>query len=371
MKVIIAPQAFKGTLSPFEAAEAMKVGVLRVFPNSEICMIPVADGGDGTLEILIGFKHGSFQQSIVSGPLGDPVNASWGMINEGKTAVIELAKVCGLTMLQADQRNPLLTTTFGLGELIKIALDKGIRQFIIGIGGSVTNDAGAGLAMALGIKFLDKSERELPLGGGALEKLSRLDLSHIDPRIKQSTFIVGCDVINPLLGPNGATMIYGPQKGGTPEQIIKLEHALTHFADNVQRDVGKNVHQMPYGGAAGGTGAGLAVFLGASLESGITMVMDQLNFEKQLEDADLLITGEGCVDSQTLFNKSVLGVAEIAKRNHIPVIAVVGIVKGDISKLYLHGIQKIVPTSFVPQYSGHLPSNAFELLSEATENALI
>jgi len=363
MKIIVAPQAFKGSLTAFEIAQAMQDGIVRVFPEAVVDKVPVADGGDGTLDILAK----KYRRLQVQGAV-EPVQTSWGIVPDGSTAVIELAKICGLAIVPPDQRNPLLTTTYGIGEVITAALDEGIRRFVIGIGGSSTNDAACGMAQALGIKLLDAEGHDIPFGGGALSNLDSIDLSGLDPRMKESTFIVGCDVTNPLVGPQGASRVYSPQKGATPEMTRELENALQHFALVVARDLGVDLRDIPGGGAAGGAGAGMLTFLGAELKLGIEMILEQVNFDRHLEGADLVITGEGCLESQTLYHKAPIGVAKSAKRQNIPVLAIVGTVKGGYQQVHQHGIDAVIPLSFIP--TDQIPGNTAKLISRSTEQAM-
>lgn len=372
MKIIIAPQAFKGTLSGIEVANAIQKGVLKVFPEATTLLLPVADGGDGTLDILVRSKSGIIYYINVSGPLGGPVLAPYAILPDGHTAIIELACICGLALLPLNERNPLYTSTFGVGEIIRAALDSGCRRFMIGIGGSATNDAGAGLAQALGIRLLDKNGDDLSSGGASLIHLDRIDMSGLDPRIKDSEIIVGCDVINPLIGPNGATVIYGPQKGASDQDITNLEDAIEHFAAIVQRDLGIDIRSMPKGGSAGGTGAGLKAFLGAKLVLGSEMVLDSINFDNSIEGFDLIITGEGCLDQQTAYYKAPCAVAQSAKRHNIPVFAIVGTVKNGYEEVYRFGIDAIFPISWEPFQPGQEPDSfhSSKLIAQATEQAL-
>lgn len=337
MKIVIAPQAFKGTISAFAAAEAIQTGVKRVFPEAITCLIPVADGGDGTLEVLIGVTSGA-----------------WGILPDGETAVIEMAKVCGL------RNNPLHDSTFGLGELIKGILDEGFRSFIIGLGGSGTNDGGAGMAEALGVRFLDERGQPLPRGGISLQKLHSIDLSGLDPRVKESRFVMACDVDNPLLGPVGASRVYAPQKGASPKEVDQLESAMAHYAAIVLRDTGVDIATLVWGGSAGGTAAGAHAFLNALLKPGADLILKKLNFARSLDNADLVIVGEGRIDSQTAHHKAPFEVARLAKRKNIPVIAIVGSIGPGYDQC---GIETIMPLT-------PIHSNTAELIADATEQAL-
>lgn len=370
MKVLIAPQAFKGTLSPFQAARAMQVGVARVFPDAAISIMPVADGGDGTLEVLINALSGTVYSTPVEGALGDPFEAKWGILPDNFTAVIELARICGLAQLKSGQSNPLLASTYGVGQVIRKALDMGCRKFLIGLGGSSTNDAGTGMAQALGVRFLDKEGNELPRGGVALAALQKIDMSGLDPRLLESHIIVACDVVNPLTGPNGATLTYASQKEASDSDVHLLEEAMLHFASVVNRDMGIELRYLIGGGSAGGCGAGMAAFLNAHLHSGIEMVLELLNFDHHLSGSDLVITGEGCMNLQTLHDKAPLGVSKMAKAHHLPVLAIVGIVGKGFSALLSHGIDAVIPISFVPFSPEENIDHSSDLVVEATEQAL-
>ena len=262
MKVVIAPQSFKGSISALDAAKAMEEGVRRVVSDAETILVPVADGGDGTLETLVEATNGDIRSVTVTGPIGEPVMAEWGALGDGETAMIEMARTSGLALLSLDERDPLRATTYGLGEVIREALDAGFRSFIVGIGGSATNDAGAGMAQALGVRLLDGTGTDLPPGGAALADLYRIDTSGLDGRATEAQFSVACDVSNPLTGPEGASAVYGPQKGATPELVEQLDAALKNFAEVVERDIGTSINDVPGSGAAGGLGGGMMAFLG-------------------------------------------------------------------------------------------------------------
>ncbi|MGD8322556.1 MAG: glycerate kinase, partial [Gemmatimonadota bacterium] len=299
--VVVAPQGFKGSLTGLEIARAMEAGVRRVWPRIRIVLVPVADGGDGTLQALVDASDGAVHTARVSDPLGRPVEAEWGALGDGVTAVVEMARAAGLALLREDQRNPLVTTTQGVGELIRAALDAGYRNLIVGIGGSATNDAGAGMAQALGARFLDAAGAELQPGGGALAGLDRIDLSELDPRLDETTVEVACDVHNPLTGPDGAAAVYGPQKGATPAMVARLDQALARFGAVVARDVGVDVRHVPGAGAAGGLGAGLLAFTDATLRSGADIVLEAVGLDDHLAGAELVLVGEGQMDRSTVF----------------------------------------------------------------------
>jgi glycerate kinase len=322
---VIAPNAFKGSLSALEAAEAIAEGVHAALAEADVVLVPIADGGDGTVDALVAATSGERRTLRVRGPLGDPVDADYGLIEGGSTAVIEMAKAAGLALLPPHKRDPRITTTFGVGELLQRAYDDGARHFIVGIGGSATNDGGAGMAQALGYHLLDEKGHELPPGGLALKRLARIHVGGVHASWKEADVEVACDVTNPLTGPSGASAVYGPQKGATPEMVAELDAALKHFAEVIRRDLGVDVEQLPGAGAAGGLGAGLVAFTGARLRPGAEMVMEALRLDERLAGAELVITGEGRLDSQTArFGKGPAAVAKHARRAGILVVALAG-----------------------------------------------
>ena len=325
MRIVVAPNAFKGSLSALEAATAIGEGIRTAAPDADLVLIPIADGGDGTVDALVAATKGQPRTGRVRGPLGDPVDADYGLIDGGSTAVIEMAKAAGLALVARDRRDPRVTTTYGVGELMQHAYDEGARHFVVGIGGSATNDGGAGMAQALGYHLLDETGRELPPGGLALRRLARIHVGGVHANWKQSEVDVACDVSNPLTGPSGASAVYGPQKGATPEMVAELDAALHHFAEIIRRDLGIDVERLPGAGAAGGLGAGLVAFAGARLRPGAEMVMEALRLDERLTGASLVITGEGRIDSQTArFGKGPAAVARHAKNAGIPVVAIGG-----------------------------------------------
>ena len=338
MKVLIAPQSFKGSLYALDAAEAIQRGVLEADPAAETVLVPVADGGDGTLEALVNATGGQIFRSIVSGPLGHAVEALWGVMGDGQTAVVEMARPSGLALVPPKRRNPRTTTTRGTGEIIREALDKGFTRIIVGLGGSATNDGGAGMASALGAKFLDRRGHLLPPGGAALSRLDRIDVNGLHQGLRDAAIIGATDVTNPLCGPEGASAIYGPQKGASPKVVAELDDALDNFARIVKRDVGIDVLGTPGSGAAGGLGAGLMAFAGADLRSGIEMVCEVLEFDRHLEGADLVITGEGRADESTIYNKAPVGVAQRARVRGVPTVVLAGSLGPGHQALYDHGV---------------------------------
>jgi len=325
MRIVIAPNAFKGSLSALEAAEAIGEGVRAASPEADLVLIPIADGGDGTVDALVVATNGERRTLRVDGPLGDPVAADYGLIDGGSTAVIEMAKAAGLTLVPPQKRDPRVTTTYGVGELLQHAYLGGARHFVVGIGGSATNDGGAGMAQAVGYQLLDQRGHELPRGGLALQRLARIQVGGVHANWKDAAVEVACDVTNPLTGPNGASAVYGPQKGATPDMVAELDAALRHFAQVIRRDLGVDVEQLPGAGAAGGLGAGLVAFIGARLRPGAELVMEALHVDERLQGAQLVITGEGRLDSQTArFGKGPAAVARHARSAGIPVVAIAG-----------------------------------------------
>ncbi len=345
MKVIVAPQSFKGTLSAWRAAKAIEKGILEVLPETQVILAPVGDGGDGTLKVLVRGKGGELKQAYASGPFGDKISVEWGAVDKEKLAIIEAAEVVGLAYVPEGKENPLLTTTFGVGEIIKLALDEGYRKFLIGVGGTSTNDGGAGMAQALGARFLDGEGKDLLWGGESLLDLSSIDFTDFDPRVKESEFIIACDVINPITGSQGTSAIYGPQKGADSTMIAKLETSLFHYSQVVRRDTGVMIDGKKWAGSGGGLAGGCMAFLGGKLNSGIDVVLDVINFDAKLEGCDFVITGEGCLDDQTANNKAPMGVAARAQERSIPVLAIVGKLGENYQAVFEHGIMAAMPTN--------------------------
>lgn len=341
MKIIIAPDSFKGSLSAKEAAASIAEGFADVFPNAEIVQLPIADGGEGTTETLVASTSGQLNSAKVFGPLSGIVDSCWGLLGNSKTAVVEVASVCGLDMLKPSERNPMLTNSYGLGELILAGLNQGIRHFIVGLGGSACNDGGAGMLQALGVQLLDAKGDELKKGGGSLNTLKRIDASRLDVRLQNACFEVACDVDNPLVGEQGASVVFGPQKGADGQMVAKLDANLTHYAKIIYQATGRDVARVAGAGAAGGLGAAFLAFLNAELKSGIDIVLDGLDFESHLESADLVITGEGRIDSQSLHGKAPIGVAKRAKKYKYPVLVIAGSVRGDVGLIKAHGIDAV------------------------------
>lgn len=341
MKIVIVPDSFKESLSAFEVASEIEAGFREVFPDADYIKIPMADGGEGTVAAMVAATGGALVEVIVTGPLAEPVRACYGVTGYGRTAVIEIAAASGLALVAPHLRNPLKTNSYGTGELIKAALDAGIRHLIVGIGGSATNDGGAGMLQALGVKLLDSCGCEIGFGGGCLKDLSRIDISGLDPRLKTCRIEAACDVDNPLTGPAGASVVFGPQKGATPAMVSELDACLVHYAGLIERDLGVDVALAPGGGAAGGMGAALLAFFGAVLRPGIDIVMEAVGLEAVVRDADLVITGEGRMDSQTIHGKTPVGVARVARRYGKPVIGIAGTLAEDVAVVHGYGIDAV------------------------------
>lgn len=358
MKIVLAPDSFKESLTAMEVCEAMEKGFRKTIPEAEILKVPMADGGEGTVQSLVDATGGTMVPSKVTGPLGEETEAFFGMLGGGKTAVIEMAAASGLHLVESKKRNPLITTTRGTGELILAALDHGAGHIVIGIGGSATNDGGAGMAKALGIKLLNAKGMEIAEGGGALGELVEIDLSDMDPRLRHTKIEVACDVDNPLTGPRGASAIFGPQKGATPEIVQILDDNLGHYATIIHQTINKDISKVPGAGAAGGLGAGLLAFLNAKLKRGVDIVIEATKLEEHVKGATFVITGEGKIDGQTIFGKTPIGVAKTAKKHQVPVIAIAGNLSEDSHIVKEHGIDVLF--SIVP---GAVP------LEEALENA--
>lgn len=341
MKIVIAPDSYKESLSALEVATAIERGFREIFPSANYVKLPVADGGEGTVEAMVAATQGRIIHVPVTGPLGEPVEGFYGLSGDDQSAFIEMAAASGLELVPPSQRNPLKTTSWGTGELIRHALDAGVKHIIIGIGGSATNDGGAGMVQALGAKLLNAAQKPVGLGGGELATLAHIDLTGLDKRLKACRIEVACDVTNPLTGEEGATAVFGPQKGATPEMIVTLDNALAHYAQVIARDLDIDVLNLSGGGAAGGMGAALYAFCGAQLRQGIEIVTDALQLADQVADADLVITGEGRIDSQTIHGKVPVGVAKVAKRFNKPVIGIAGSLTADVGVVHEHGIDAV------------------------------
>ncbi|UJL45579.1 glycerate kinase [Virgibacillus sp. NKC19-16] len=338
MKIIIAPDSFKGSLTAIEAAQAINNGVKKAFHDAETVLLPVADGGEGSMETLVAATDGNIKHLPAVGPLGNKVEAAYGVLGDGKTCVIEMATASGLNLVPEEKLSPLQATTYGTGQLIKQALDDGFSSFIIGIGGSATNDGGAGMLQALGLQLLNKNGKEIGYGGGELNQIKQINMSSFDKRIKDCNFIIASDVQNPLIGADGASAIFGPQKGATAEDVALLDGNLTHWADKVAEITGITLHGLPGAGAAGGIGGAFQAFFPYVMKRGIDVVLDYIKLDEKVMGADLVITGEGQVDSQTASGKTPMGVAQAAKRRDVPTIIIAGAVGKGIEVLYDFGV---------------------------------
>ncbi|MGE6613462.1 glycerate kinase [Peribacillus sp. NPDC076916] len=339
--IVLAPDSFKESMTAKEACEAIERGIKKVNDKITCIHVPMADGGEGTMQSLVDATGGEFHPLNVIGPLGNEVEARYGILRDGVTGVIEMASASGIQLVPLEKRNPLITTTYGTGQLIKACLDHGVKKLLIGIGGSATNDGGAGVVQALGGKLLDKEGKELRFGGSELGKLARINLTELDPRLKHVVVEIACDVTNPLCGESGASRIFGPQKGANPEMVEILESNLRKYANVIKEQLNKEVLDIPGAGAAGGLGAGLIVFLNGVLKRGIDMVIEYTGLEEKIKVADMVWTGEGSIDFQTQYGKTPYGVATMAKKYNKRVIALAGRVSGDIDILYEKGIDSL------------------------------
>jgi len=368
MKILIAPDSFKDSLSAKEVVAHIAKGILTILPKANIKQIPLSDGGEGLLEALVKPKNGQFIKVKVKDPLMRTVEANYGIIEDGKTAVIEMATASGLELLKENERNPLITSTYGTGEIINDALDKGCTKIIIGLGGSATNDGGMGMIKALGGKFPDQNRYTIDEGGAALERLAQIDLTEFDYRLKNSEIIAACDVSNPLTGPNGASVVFGGQKGGSPEDLHQLDKNLMNYGSVIKSDLGKDIKSVQGTGAAGGTAMGLLAFLDAELRPGIELITKELQLETHIKNADLVITGEGKIDQQTLYGKTIAGIAKISKEHNVPVIAIAGKVDSDIEELYELGLTAVFSIVNQPMSLQEAINNTGELIESCITN---
>lgn len=369
MNIIIASDSYKGSLSTSEVADHIRTGVKRVFPDAGFQLIPMADGGEGTVDAMVSSLGGHYETIMVTGPMGTPVEARFGILKNNK-AVLEMAMASGLPLVPANQRNILKATTYGTGEMLKKAMDLGCRQIYIGIGGSATNDGGIGMAQALGVHFLDEDGKEVGFGGGAVSSIKTIDMKDLDPRLKETAIIVMSDVDNPLCGSKGASVVYGPQKGADPQQIQYLDQSLSHLADVCVSCGLPDLRNMPGAGAAGGLGMGLAAFTGAALCSGIEAVLDASNFEDKLKWADLVITGEGRIDEQSVYGKVPTGISKYAAVHQVPVIAVVGCIGNGAEAVFQYGIDTIESCVYAPGTLDDALANAAANVENAAERVM-
>ncbi|MDA0578675.1 MAG: glycerate kinase [Verrucomicrobia bacterium] len=345
LTIAIAPDSFKGTLTAPAAAACMAGGLRKALPRAQFVLIPMADGGEGTVDALVAATDGSRLRCRARDPLGRSIRVVYGMTGDGRTAIIEMAAASGLLLLAPHERNPLKTSTAGTGDMIRAALDRGVQRVLIGIGGSATNDGGTGMARALGVRFLDAAGRELPEGGGALGRLARIDMRGIDPRLKRVSVEVACDVTNALCGARGAAHVYGPQKGATPAMVRQLDANLRQLAAVIQRDLGIRILNLRGSGAAGGLGGGLRAFVGGQLRPGVEIVIDCVRLKERLRHCDLVITGEGRMDGQTVYGKAPVGVARVAKSLGLPVIAICGSLGDRVARVHGVGIDAVFGTT--------------------------
>jgi len=370
MRIVVAPDKFKGSLTAVDAADAMTRGALAALPSAEVERVPMADGGEGIVDALVGATGGSYREAEVTGPLGEPVRARFGMLGDGRTAVIEMAAASGLALVPAEARNPLRTTTRGTGELLLAARDAGARRVIVGIGGSATNDGGAGMAQALGHHLLDAEGAEIGPGGGALARLERIERDERTAALEDLEIAVACDVTNPLCGPEGASAVYGPQKGASPEMVAELDRNLARLATIIERDLRRSVAEIPGAGAAGGLGAGLVAFAGGKLESGVDLVLGAVRLADRLRAADLCLTGEGALDAQSAFGKTIAGVARLANSMGVPTFALAGSIGEGAEQTLAHGLDAYFSICTGPLALEEAIANASRLLENAAEQAV-
>lgn len=368
MKIVIAPDSFKESMTALEAASAIEEGFKAVLPESDYVKIPMADGGEGTVQSIIDATGGSLKKLTVTGPLGEQLEGFYGLSGDKKIAVIEMAASSGLDKVAMDKRNPLLTTTLGFGELIKDALDEGVEEILLGIGGSATNDGGAGMIMSLGGKLLDTNSQPINPTGDGLKNLAHIDTSELHPRIKEVSIRVACDVDNPLTGEKGASYIYGPQKGGNQEQLEQLDQNLKHYAQVIRDLLGIDIEHIPGAGAAGGLGAGIMAFLDGRLERGGDLLVDMLDLKNHIKDADLVITGEGGINHQTIFGKTPIAVSRVSKAYSVPTIAFAGCLNKGYESIYGEGINAAF--SIIPEFTSldEALKNGYENLKNASMN---
>lgn len=369
MKMLLASDSYKGSLTTMQVAEQIKKGVRKVFPEAEFMCVPVADGGEGTVETMVTHLGGEYRTVKVTAPDGSKIDARYGILKNG-IAVIEMAAASGLPIIPKEKRNVMTATTYGTGEMIKAALAEECEQIYIGVGGSATNDGGVGMAQALGYSFLDRNGKEVGFGGGELEKIEKIDSSGADPRLKKKKIVVMSDVINPLCGKSGAAAIYGPQKGASPKQVEELDRGLKHLANLIREQMGINLEELPGAGAAGGLGAGLVAFAGAEIRSGIKTVLELANFREKLDWADLVITGEGKIDSQSVLGKVISGISQMAKEKNIPVIAVSGAIEYGAEVIYDKGVSTMEAAVCKTMQLDEAVRNADTLVENAVERVM-
>lgn len=369
MKLLLASDSYKGSLNTMQVAEQIKKGVKKVFPDAQFLCVPVADGGEGTVEAMVSSLGGEYRNIEVTAPDGRKIQAMYGVL-PGKKVVLEMAAASGLPLIPHKERDVMKATTYGTGELIKAALDEECTQIYIGIGGSATNDGGMGMAQALGYSFRDKDGKEVGFGGGELSRVEVIDDRNADKRLKEKEIIVMCDVTNPLCGEFGAAAIYGPQKGATPEQIIELDQGLKHFAQVIREKSGLDLEEIPGAGAAGGLGAGLVAFAGAKIKSGIDAILEVSNFSEKLDWADIVITGEGRIDRQSAFGKAISGISKMARTKDVPVVAVSGSIECGAEIIYEKGVSTMEAAVCRPMHVDEAMLNANILVENAVERVM-
>lgn len=372
MKIVIAPDSFKENMTSLQVAKAIEKGIKRVLPKARCVAVPMADGGEGTVQSLVDATGGRIIRKRVTGPMSRPVNARYGMLGDGATAVIEMAEASGLPLVPRAERNPLKASTYGTGELILDACAKGAKTIIVGIGGSATVDGGAGMAQALGVRFLQASGKplEAPAGGGVLHLIDRIDMRGLDPRVRKARIIIASDVDNPLCGKRGAAHVFGPQKGATPAMVRTLDDNLKHLGTLIKKQLKKNVLTLHGAGAAGGLGAGLVAFAGARMKSGIDLVIEATQLKKYVKGADLVITGEGRVDFQTAFGKTPSGVARVARAQGVPVVAIGGGLADDAAGVFKHGIDGLASATAREMDLDHAIKHSAAYLANAGERVI-
>jgi len=370
MRIVIAPDSFKECLSATQVAFAISEGIKQIVPEAEISCIPVADGGEGTVEALVTATSGKIVPTHSVDALNRPIQSFYGILGDGRTAVIEMAATSGLELIALEERNPMITSTYGTGLLLKAAIDAGFTEIILGIGGSATNDGGAGMAQALGFGLLDKNNNQISFGGGSLGKLHRIDCSNVHPMLQKVKITVACDVQNLLLGTSGATYVYGPQKGATPEMLETLEKNITHFAQILLQEFGIDYANISGAGAAGGLGAGLMAFCNAEILPGFDLISKLTHLEEHIQNASLVFTAEGKIDAQTAFGKTISGVAQLGKKYQVPVIALAGMLEGNLDELYQQGLTSAFAIANRPMSMEESKANAAQLLAETSSQIM-
>ncbi|WP_078378797.1 glycerate kinase [Sutcliffiella halmapala] len=370
MKIVIAPDSFKGSLTALEVSTLIEYGIKKAVPEAETVLVPVADGGEGTMESLVAATNGKKVEVMVKGPLLEPVQAAYGVLGDEETCVIEMASASGLMLVDLEERNPMLTTTFGTGELLRQAMDDGYRKFILAIGGSATNDGGIGMLQALGMRFLDSNGALVGYGGAEVGRIVEIEDGDFDPRVAECEFLIASDVQNPLIGPTGASYVFGPQKGATTEMVKLLDQYLSNWANLVEKKTGILLHDKPGAGAAGGIGGAFQAFFPARMQRGIDIVIEYTELEQKLTGATCVFTGEGQIDSQTASGKTPLGVAEAAKKHGIPVFVIAGSIGEGIDELYKHGITSVHSIVNAPMTLQHAINRSNELLEFTAEQVM-